>query len=144
MDRAESALKRLENCGIEATPLRKEILTILAQSSSPQSAYQLLDQLKVIRQNATPMTVYRTLATFEKAHLIHKIEKDSTYVLCCHPSEINNCQIIFCSSCGEHQEIHDKSIQKKIMQAIDSIGFSANHEPIQISALCKHCSKSKL
>ncbi len=142
MKQVDSALSRLDHCEIEATPLRVDILTLLINSRHPLSAYQLLDQLKTTRKNATPMTVYRTLATFEKAHLIHKIEKDSTYVLCCHPSEINNCQIIFCSSCGEHQEIHDKSIQKKIMQAIDSIGFSANHEPIQISALCKHCSKS--
>jgi Fur family zinc uptake transcriptional regulator len=140
MSLIKSAINILKSLAIEVTPLREEILTILAQSSVPLSAYQILDQLKLLRTNAKPMTVYRTLATFEKANLIHKIEKDSTYVLCCHPSENNNCQIIFCSSCGEYKELHDKKIQEHIRQVINSSGFTTDHQSIQISALCKNCS----
>jgi Fur family zinc uptake transcriptional regulator len=133
------ALKILQSLSIEVTALRQEVLTILAKSKKPITAYQILSKLQLVRPSAKPMTVYRTLSTFEKAHLIHKIEKDSSYVLCCHPNKENHCLIVFCSVCGKYKEIHNSSVQNVLQQTLEPLAFTFHEEPIQIAAICADC-----
>ena len=79
MGSIHQALSILQSLSIEVTPLRQEVLNILAKSSVPITAYQILDKLKLQRASAKPMTVYRTLATFEKANLIHGLFMTNFY-----------------------------------------------------------------
>ena len=139
MNAYQAAIKQLTIANVSLTPLRQDVLKILASSSEPLGAYDILAQLQKVRASAKPMTVYRTLATFESCHIVHKIAQDKRYVLCCHPSQHQYCFIIFCSTCGHYKEVHRDAVANDIQQLINKAGFIISHEPIQITACCKSC-----
>ena len=139
MNTFDNVVAILATNDITITPLRHDLLQILCANSKPLSAYQLLEQLKTIRPNATPMTVYRTLKVFEQAHILHKIDKNNTFFLCCHPSSEQDCQIFSCIQCGSHQEVRNQQITQLIKKEMKKIGFHSLNEALQIPALCPKC-----
>ena len=133
------AVKTLKQAGIRATPLRIEVLNIMLQAKSSLSAYDILELLIQVHPAVKPMTVYRTLHTFENVHLVHKLEKNNSYVLCCHPNEAHSCQIIICDNCSTYTEIHDDRLAKHIADTIKRSGFATDQTTIELSAVCNEC-----
>lgn len=129
----------LEAQQIKPTPLRLDIIRLLNKAKTPISAYELLERLQKTRPNAKAMTVYRTLHTFEQALLVHKIEKNNAYILCCHPNHQDHCQIISCCKCDHYIELHDKQLFNQINTAIKQNNFSPSDQLFQIHAVCHNC-----
>src|SRR5690606_29433035 len=73
--------------GLRLTPLRLEVLELVAASEKPVKAYDLLDRLKTDRAGAAPPTVYRALDFLLDNGFIHKLESINAYVGCHHPDE---------------------------------------------------------
>src|SRR6202161_3353860 len=66
--------------GLHLTPLRRRVLTILAESPAPLGAYAIIDQLS--RREGKPIappTVYRTLDFFLDHGFVYKIERRSAH-----------------------------------------------------------------
>jgi len=62
--------------GLALTPLRRQILTILAHAPAPLGAYAIIEELSREQHKAVaPPTVYRTLEFFLENGFLHKIEK---------------------------------------------------------------------
>ena len=76
-----------EERGLRLTPLRKEVLELVAAADKPVKAYDLLDQLRERHGNAAPPTVYRALDFLLENGFIHKLESINAFVSCHHPAE---------------------------------------------------------
>src|SRR6202012_5986487 len=72
-----------EKEGLHLTPLRRQVLAILAESSSPLGAYAIIDQLS--RREGKPVAPpkgYRTLDFFLEHGFVYKIESRNAYAPC--------------------------------------------------------------
>jgi Fur family zinc uptake transcriptional regulator len=139
MTTKNQAHRLLEQCDIKPTTLRTEVLLCLLCAKKPIGAYDLLERLKIKRPGAKPMTIYRILDLYQAVHLVHKLEKDNTFVLCCHPDAKNPCQIIICRSCHKHTELHDDRLAQTIQAVLQPLGYRSCQQELQIDALCMQC-----
>lgn len=74
--------------GARLTPLRKEVLELILNASTPMGAYDLLAKIKgQADRPAAPPTVYRTLDFLLEKGLIHRLTSINAYIPCCHPRE---------------------------------------------------------
>ena len=85
-DDAQSFVRAVEHAseerGLRLTPLRKEVLELVAAAGKPVKAYDLLDQLRERHGNAAPPTVYRALDFLLEHGFIHKLESINAFVSC--------------------------------------------------------------
>ena len=71
--------------GARLTQRRRQVLTVLMQSSSPLSAYEVLDLCNRSTTSAMPaMSVYRILDFLEQQLLVHRLSTSNKYVSCAH------------------------------------------------------------
>ena len=71
--------------GARLTQRRRQVLTVLMQSSSPLSAYEVLDLCNRSTTSAMPaMSVYRILDFLEQQLLVHRLSTSNKFVSCAH------------------------------------------------------------
>jgi Fur family zinc uptake transcriptional regulator len=127
---------------IKMTPLRTEILTLLAQSEHPLSAYDILRALRIKHPNAEPPTVYRVLEFFQQKNFLHRVDSNNTYLLCVHPETQHNSQVLICKACDSAIEVDDESIFNAIKKLAQKFKFSFSNDLIEIRGVCKKCVSS--
>ena len=80
--------KSQESCastGAKLTSKRKNVLTVLLTSSTPLSAYEVVERYKKQFNESLPvMSVYRMLDFLIQEKLVHKLETAGQYVTCAH------------------------------------------------------------
>ena len=85
--------------GLHLTPLRQQVLAILAESSAPLGAYAIIDQLS--RREGKPIappTVYRTLDFFRDHGFVYKIESRNAYAPCEHLGHAHHGALLLCEN----------------------------------------------
>lgn len=126
--------------GAQLTALRREVLELILKAESPLTAYQLLDQLKLIRKSAVPPTVYRSLDFLLENRLIHKIERLNAFVSC---TETDHChedaQFLICKVCGTVTELEDHGISEALAKAATRHHFVPSRAMVEIDGLCAAC-----
>lgn len=130
------------NTGSKLTPLRKEVLELILNSSGPVGAYDLLAQLKGNSQRpAAPPTVYRTLDFLLEKGFIHRLTSINAYIPCCHPRAGHQAAFLICSKCNTVKEASALGLIQQLDQLASSDHFQAQHSIIEISGLCQQCSQ---
>ncbi|WP_420547124.1 Fur family transcriptional regulator [Curvivirga sp.] len=124
---------------IKLTTDRKSVLDILKSSDSPKGAYDILDELKKVKSNAVPMTVYRALDYLTEHGLVHKVENLNAYILCNHPEHHHICQIIICEACNKATESCDKELASLVQKKAEDAGFKISKAILEITATCEEC-----
>lgn len=110
---AESDREKIRSIGLRATEPRLEILAVF----SPEYAVSLEDVRARLqgRTSADTATVYRTVAAFERAGLLHCLRVDGAqrYFLCEHPHALSSSDgshedvsVSYCRGCGRVRESH--------------------------------------
>lgn len=126
----------------ELTPHCQKVLAALEKSHSPLSAYDLLEKLRKHGIKAPP-TVYRALQSLMERGLVHRIESLNAFVACHHQDDhAPHVQFAVCRSCGNVEEIHDRSLSAGIHKAAARLKFHVEREMLEIMGLCKSCSPS--
>ncbi len=154
MSSTKNALAKIEKfClqhNIKLTCLRKEVLTIFIDQSSPISAYELLNlinkaqtiEITTTGDKATKryniMSIYRVLDFLQQSALIHKLHTSNRYSLCCHP-EKKMCQLLICNTCGQKTELHHELLDKTLEKLAQESGFQIAAHTIEITGLCRDC-----
>jgi Fur family zinc uptake transcriptional regulator len=72
--------------GLRLTPLRADVLRLVADSKKPVKAYDLLAQISESKAASAPPTIYRALDFLLDNGFIHKLESINAFVACHHPS----------------------------------------------------------
>ena len=125
--------------GCNLTPIRKEVLALLYQHPNGLKAYDLLNQIKAERTNATPPTVYRALDFLIEQGLAHKIGRMNLFVACRHASHQLPSLFVVCVKCGQIAEIEATGAMKELTRLLGSAGYRLDAPEVEISAICPAC-----
>lgn len=128
-----------EERGLRLTPLRKEVLELVAAADKPVKAYDLLDQLRERHGNAAPPTVYRALDFLLENGFIHKLESINAFVSCHHPAEAHQVPFLICDTCSSAQEVCDERVADLIEAQAKAMGFKPQAQTLEVHGTCKAC-----
>ena len=145
MDEATSAWAReveaaSARLGLQLTPLRQAVLSILAASPAPLGAYAIIEALA--RREGKPIappTVYRTLDFFLEHGFVHRIESRNAFQRCEHFDHAHPSVLLLCDKCGRSVEVEDDELTKALQAAAERAGFRAARQMVEIAGQCKEC-----
>lgn len=126
--------------GLHLTPLRRQVLSILAGSPAPLGAYAIIDQLS--RREGKPIappTVYRTLEFFLDHGFVYKIESRNAYAPCEHLGHAHHGALLLCEKCGRSDEIEDVKLDRLLQAAAARAGFAPHRQMVELVGLCRDC-----
>ena len=127
--------------GLRLTPLRREVLQLVAAANKPVKAYDLLDQLREQHGNAAPPTVYRALDFLLGNGFIHKLESINAFVSCHHPAEAHQVPFLICDVCSSAQEVCDEWVADLIEAQAKALGFRPQAQTLEVHGTCRNCRK---
>ena len=128
--------------GLRLTPLRKEVLELIAGEHKPIKAYDLLALLREKHGNAAPPTVYRALDFLLDNGFIHKLESINAFVSCHHPDEAHQVPFLICDVCSSAQEVCDERVASLIEAQASALGFRPQAQTLEVHGVCKRCLKA--
>jgi Fur family zinc uptake transcriptional regulator len=126
--------------GERLTPMRRQVLEVLAASHKPIGAYEIIEQVAAPGSRPAPITIYRALEFLTAQGLVHRIESRNAFLAC-----INNhgpdAPVIFliCEKCGEAGEAPSAAVAESLNAAAKRVGFAPKSPVIEITGVCKHC-----
>jgi Fur family transcriptional regulator, zinc uptake regulator len=126
-----------DHAHVDLTKNQKLVLGVVSKSKQPQSAYDILDQLRGDGFKA-PLQVYRALDKLLEHGLVHKLESLSAYIACQHPSGEGQAATVFmiCDECGSVSERTDTCISGDLRKLAKTDGFSVKQTNIEIRGTC--------
>ena len=119
----------------------RPILTYLQSQDRPQSAYDILDNLRDQGAKA-PIQIYRALAKLEAAGQVHKLPKSNSWIACeGHDHHLLEELLILlsCQSCGTVEEVRDATIHKAMTDLTQKRQFDLPAQTIEIDGYCNPC-----
>lgn len=125
--------------GLRLTPLRREVLELLAAEPKPIKAYDLLDRLRESHGGAAPPTVYRALDFLVGNGFVHKLESINAFVSCHHPAESHQVPFLICDNCADAFEICDARVAELIEEQARAMDFQAQAQTLEVHGLCGRC-----
>ena len=131
-----------EERGLRLTPLRREVLELVAAAHKPVKEYDLLDRLREKHGNAAPPTVYRALDFLLEHGFIHKLESINAFVSCHHPAEAHQVPFLICDTCSNAQEVCDERVAELIEAQAKALGFRPQAQTLEVHGTCKDCLKA--
>ncbi len=142
--RLDAAAAACARNGAQLTELRRAVLNLIMAAEGPLTAYQLLDQLKLVRKSAVPPTVYRALEFLIENRLVHRIERLNAFVPCNEADHAHGAQhavqFLICGRCGTVAEIEDDQVTAALQQAARKQGFTAGNAVVELDGVCASCS----
>ncbi|MDA3915192.1 Fur family transcriptional regulator [Oleiagrimonas sp.] len=125
--------------GLRLTPLRREVLELLAQADKPVKAYDLLERLRDRHGNAAPPTVYRALDFLLEHGFIHKLESINAFVYCPHPADSHQVPFLICDVCSSAVEVCDERVAELISAQARALGFKPQGQTLEVHGVCSDC-----
>lgn len=132
--------------GVNFTKKRQDIFRMMLDEDQALSAYEIADKLRNKYQLSVPiMSIYRILDFLVQQNLVHKITSINKYISCAHIT--CKCghampRFIVCIKCLKVKELNSNdSIKKELQVDLDSIDFKLMSQQVELSGLCKPCSK---
>ena len=130
--------------GVRFTAKRKLVLEALLNSDKSLSAYELADYCRAEQgSEMLPMSVYRILDFLANERLVHRIKTTNKFIACSHIScshEHKAWQFLICQNCDKVEEVDlEKSILKKITDAIQEVGFQVAGRQFELEGVCSDC-----
>ncbi|MDV7340499.1 Fur family transcriptional regulator [Terasakiella sp. A23] len=117
------------------------VLDCLKRSDAPQTAYNLLDQLRDEGLRAPPQ-IYRALDKLMELELIHKLESLNAFVVCAHDHDHSGFSAFsICNDCGEVAEFELPKVSALLNQWSSRQAFVAETTTIEVRGHCSKCVK---
>jgi Fur family zinc uptake transcriptional regulator len=125
---------------LRLTPLRREVLELVAKARRPVKAYDLLESLRDRHAGAAPPTVYRALDFLLENGFIHRLESINAFVFCQHPAEAHQVPFLICDVCESATEVCDEgAIAHLIERQAHDFGFRAKAQTLEVHGVCRRC-----
>lgn len=128
-----------ETRGLRLTPLRAQVLALIAAAGKPVKAYDLLDAMKSENGSSAPPTVYRALDFLLEQGFIHKLESVNAFVGCHHPSVPHSVPFLICDLCHAAIELEDERIPALLDTQARALGFAPRAQTLEVHGLCAGC-----
>ena len=131
-------------CGVRSlrlTPLRADVLRLVADSDRPVKAYDLLDRIRASKAASAPPTVYRALDFLLEHGFIHKLESINSFIACHHPGATHEVPFLICDGCQFTVELEDERIPELLQEKARALGFAPQAQTLEVHGLCAECSR---
>ena len=134
--------------GARLTQRRRQVLSVLMQSSSPLSAYEVLDLCNRSTTSAMPaMSVYRILDFLEQQLLVHRLSTSNKYVSCAHIAcdhkHFQATHFLLCEGCSAVEEVDaTEEASEALEQMAKTVGFKLTTQQSELSGICTTCQNS--
>ena len=134
--------------GARLTQRRRQVLSVLMQSSSPLSAYEVLDLCNRSTTSAMPaMSVYRILDFLEQQLLVHRLSTSNKYVSCAHIAcdhkHFQATHFLLCEGCSAVEEVDaTEEASEALEQMAKTVGFKLTTQQFELSGICTTCQNS--
>ena len=125
--------------GIRLTPLRAQVLGLVAAAGKPIKAYDLLDRMKLDSASAAPPSVYRALDFLLEQGFIHRLESINAFIGCHHPQVRHSVPFLICDGCQDAIELEDVSIPDLLDAQARALGFAPRAQTLEVHGLCANC-----
>jgi Fur family zinc uptake transcriptional regulator len=122
------------------TEPRLEVLKIIASSTRPLGAYEILDHLAKKINNPKPPTAYRAIEFWSEHGFIHRIESLNAYMICEAGHHHKGSQFMICDDCGSVTEAHICELPKDFKVALAHNTFTPSRWNLEIHGVCEKCS----
>ena len=134
--------------GARLTQRRRQVLSVLMQSSSPLSAYEVLDLCNRSTTSAMPaMSVYRILDFLEQQLLVHRLATSHKFVSCAHIAcdhkHLRTTHFLLCEGCSSVEEVDaTEEASEALEQMAKTVGFKLTAQQFELSGICTSCQNS--
>jgi Fur family transcriptional regulator, zinc uptake regulator len=125
--------------GVTFTPIRRDVFVLLSRHDRPVGAYELLEELKQLRPNAAPITVYRALDFLLETGLAHKINALNAFTACRGSEQDHKGLMLICSKCSTVIELEDRRVENSIKRSAADLAFQTGDEPVEVVGTCGDC-----
>lgn len=124
---------------VTLTPIRRDVFILLCRHRRPVGAYDLLDELKVLRPRAAPVTVYRALDFLLSAGLAHRVNALNAFTACRGSDLAHRGLMLICSKCSSIIEVEDRKVESSIQRSAAEAEFETGEEPVEVVGTCSGC-----
>ena len=131
--------KILNGAGLKLTPQRTSILEVFSENKKPITAQEIHTQLK--KKNIDLVTIYRTVASFEKAGLVKRVDLRQEAVF--YELNLDHHHHIVCTNCGTMEDFElceMEKLSKKIVTGSKKFTFINEHN-FELFGVCNACTK---
>jgi Fur family zinc uptake transcriptional regulator len=125
--------------GLRLTPIREQVLSLIAEHQKPIKAYDLLEKMRSEVGANAPPTVYRALDFLLEHGFIHKLASINAFVACHHPSIEHSVPFLICDGCQSALELEDESIAENLISKAKALGFKPRAQVLEVHGLCQAC-----
>tara|TARA_E500000178_G_C16438511_1_gene494876 strand:+ start:33 stop:461 length:429 start_codon:yes stop_codon:yes gene_type:complete len=126
--------------GHRLTEPRKKVLEIIASSTKPIKAYEILKKLSIPLNFPKPPTAYRAIEFWQTHNFIHRIESLNSYFICKANHKHKGAQFMVCNKCGVVIESHICEIPSEIVESLKKKSFAPLSWNLEVSGTCRQCS----
>lgn len=131
--------QQLKDAGLKITAPRLKILHILEQASQHHlSAEDIYKTLVHTGEDVGLATVYRVLAQFEAAGLIHRHNFEGGHAVY-ELSQGDHHDHLVCVKCGLVEEFIDEVIEKRQQMIAEKAHFKMTDHALHIYGICSDC-----
>ena len=129
-------------CGernLRLTPIRAQVLGLVAAAGKPIKAYDLLDHMKAENGSSAPPTVYRALEFLLEQGFIHRLASVNAFVSCHHPQVQHSVPFLICDNCQAAVELEDTRITSLLETQAEALGFATRAQTLEVHGVCAAC-----
>jgi len=141
----EQALRTAERLcrerGVQLTPIRLAVLELIWSSHKAVKAYELLEQIKPLKQAAKPATIYRALDFLIEQGLIHRVESLNAFIGCNRSDYSHDQLLLICNTCHEVEELAAPDLMRALARELRNARFSPSRKTVEIQGLCGQCAR---
>lgn len=128
--------------GLRLTPIRAQVLRLIAQAGKPVKAYDLLEWMRAgkgVGADAPP-TIYRALDFLLANGFIHKLQSVNAFVACHHPNSAqHSVPFLICDRCHSAVELEDREVVAQLDERAKALGFQPQAQTLEVHGLCARC-----
>jgi Fur family ferric uptake transcriptional regulator len=130
----------LRSHGLRRTPVRVEVLDLLQSAGRPLSVPQMLARLKGV----DTVTVYRTLNTFVRKKLVHRIRsEDRSWLYAAgdlHERPLHTHPHFVCDGCGKVECLEEASVPDTFVKSLGvQHGYAVSYPEVVLHGRCPKC-----
>lgn len=121
------------------TKPRREVLKIMASSTKPMGAYDVLHELEKTIHNPKPPTAYRAIEFWQKHGFIHRIESLNAYTICQADHKHKGSEFMICDRCNTVTETHMCDLPQSLQEKTAQFKFTSIRWNFEIYGVCNAC-----
>ncbi|WP_342154023.1 Fur family transcriptional regulator [Methylorubrum sp. SB2] len=142
---AEGATERAERLcherGLQFTPLRRDVLTVVAAEGRPLGAYDIAERMSGQGgRRVAAVSVYRALDFLTEQGLVHRISSRNAFVSCGHDHGAGASLVfLICRQCGGIDEMTAPAVESALGATLAQAGFTPTSRILEVEGECGAC-----